>query len=524
VELRGLDAGQIDHVPREVVDGRHHAVVDAPLRLGLRDHVDHVDADRELRRHHGRVGVVSRVGPQLRHASVEVADLHLSALPDTEDAQHRGQPHDDDRRHPRRHAGEATPKRIQLAPAAVQALGVAGIERHVRQRDRQQHQVREDDGRHTDARRNRDFLDDPDLDEQNRDEPDHVRGQRGPSRQEQPPEAVARRRHAVGAGGHERADHLHAVAHRDGEHQERDQDRHRVDPESEQVDHAELPDHRQGRAAQDQERQPVRLGVQEHEPAGQEEAAEEEQHDPLGTGGHVAHHLGEPDDVHVHARPGHDVRVELVPHARLDLLRHDQEIEALARRRIELHQLCGDDRPGEIVGDQPPDDAGLEDVAPDGLQALWRRGEVVGNDVARGDAVFHHLGVPHVRREQRLHPRPIDAREEEDLIGRALQGVEEPGREHVAVAGHDRDQQPVRSAELLLVFDEGGHVRVLERQLLGEAGVDAQARRRPHEAHRREDEQADDETAMAEQQSLETRGERGLRHGAARFSGESRYA
>ena len=111
----------------------------------------------------------------------------------------------------------------------------------------------------------------------------------------------------------EGADHLHAVAHGDGEDQERHQDRHRVDAEAEQVDHAELPDDGQGRARQDEERQPVRLRVEVDEPAGQEEAAEEEQHDPLGPGGHVAHHLGEPDDVHVHGRARHDSRRRTSP-------------------------------------------------------------------------------------------------------------------------------------------------------------------------------------------------------------------
>ncbi len=153
---------------------------------------------------------------------------------------------------------------------------------------------------------------------------------------------AARRRHAVGAVEHlrpERADHLDAVAHGDGEDQERHQDRHRIDAESEQVDDAQLPDDGQGRAAQDQERQPVRLRVQEHQAAGQEEAPEEEEHDPLGAGGHVAHHLGEPDDVHVHGRAGHEVCVELLPHPRLDVPRHREEIEALPGRRIELQEL-----------------------------------------------------------------------------------------------------------------------------------------------------------------------------------------
>ena len=61
--------------------------------------------------------------------------------------------------------------------------------------------------------------------------------------------------------------------------------------------------------------------------------------------------------------------------------------------------------------------------------------EVVGDDVARGDAVLDDLGVAHVRREQRLHARPVDAGQEEDLVGGALQRVEELRREHVRRRG-----------------------------------------------------------------------------------------
>ena len=119
----GLHARQVPHVPGEVVDRRHHGVVDAPLRLRLDDHVQDVDADRELRRDHGRVDVVARVGAQLGHAPVEVADLHLAALPRAEDAEHDRQRHDDDRRAPRRHAREAAPERRHRRAARCRRSG-----------------------------------------------------------------------------------------------------------------------------------------------------------------------------------------------------------------------------------------------------------------------------------------------------------------------------------------------------------------------------------------------------------------
>ncbi len=137
-----------------------------------------------------------------------------------------------------------------------------------------------------------------------------------------------------------------------------------------------------------------------------------------------------------------------------------------------------------------------------------RRLEVVGDDVAGGDAVLDHFGVAHVGREQRLHPAAVDPGQEEDLVGHVLQHLEELRREHVAVSGHHRHQHPVGAAELLLVLKERRHVRVLERQQLGEAGVDAQARGRPAEQSRRQDEETDHHGAVAEDQLFEAVAER----------------
>jgi len=106
------------------------------------------------------------------------------------------------------------------------------------------------------------------------------------------------------------------------------------------------------------------------------------------------------------------------------------------------------------------------------VEPLRRRLEIVRDDVAGGDAVLHHLGVAHVRREQRLHPAAVDSGQEEDLVGRPTQGVEELRREHVAVLRHHRHQDPVGAAELLLVLQIGLDVGMLRRQQLGESGVD----------------------------------------------------
>ena len=77
------------------------------------------------------------------------------------------------------------------------------------------------------------------------------------------------------------------------------------------------------------------------------------------------------------------------------------------------------------------------------------RGHELGVDhVAGFDAVFDDFHVAHIRREQRLHAPPVDAVHDQHFVGGLLERVEEPGREHVAVAGHQRDQHAIRAAEL----------------------------------------------------------------------------
>jgi hypothetical protein len=67
-----------------------------------------------------------------------------------------------------------------------------------------------------------------------------------------------------------------------------------------------------------------------------------------------------------------------------------------------------------------------------------------------------------------------------------LQLRERLGIEDVAVARPHRDQHLVRAAEVLLVLEERLHVRMLERQHLGEARLHFEARRRRGEQQRDE--------------------------------------
>jgi hypothetical protein len=149
-----------------------------------------------------------------------------------------------------------------------------------------------------------------------------------------------------------------------------------------------------------------------------------------------------------------------------------------------------------------------------------------GDHVARLDAALDDLGVARVRRPERLHARAVHALDEEHLVGRDLERLEEFRREHVPVARDHGDQEAVRPAELLLVVEVGADVLVLQRQLLVEVGVELQARRRdPAERDGDEREEGEDGAAVPEDAGLEPgRDPRlsGLPHGGASPGSESR--
>ena len=93
-----LHAVDVAHLPREGVDGRHELVAGAGRLLRLDDDLEDVDADRELGGDDVAVAVVARVGAQLGHARLRIADGRLAALPDAEHAQQHGDADDDDQR------------------------------------------------------------------------------------------------------------------------------------------------------------------------------------------------------------------------------------------------------------------------------------------------------------------------------------------------------------------------------------------------------------------------------------------
>jgi hypothetical protein len=193
----------------------------------------------------------------------------------------------------------------------------------------------------------------------------------------------------------------------------------------------------------------------------------------------------------------------VIAHLELEIARHLDRVDGFSGGVFFEHD-GRDQRAGEIVGHQPAADAGLEDVLAHPLERLTRGHEFRIDHVAGFDAVLDHFHVAHVGREQRLHAAAVDAVHDQHFIGGLLQGIEEAGREHVAVARHQRHQHAIGAAEVRLVLDEGLHVLVFERQLLGERGVDAQpAHRHRGQHHREQCEHHDDQLAVAEDEFLE---------------------
>ena len=136
------------------------------------------------------------------------------------------------------------------------------------------------------------------------------------------------------------------------------------------------------------------------------------------------------------------------------------QVDRTAAGRILLLQLGGHERAREIVGNKAADDAGFEDVVAHLVDAR-RRGRETGRDHVTGlDAAFDDLHVAGIGGPQRLDPGAVDAGDEEDVVGRRLQGREIARRPHVPVVGEHADKDAVGSAELLLVLDIGPHVLV----------------------------------------------------------------
>jgi hypothetical protein len=158
-------------------------------RVALRDHLQHVDPDREALRDDLDVAVVARIGAQLRHAAPQVADNLLARLPEAGGEQQRAHGDHEYRRARSRGGGEPAPQRVAHGLVATPA-SLAGCQAHVREQDRQQDLVGEDHERHAHRGGDHQLLHHLDLHEGDHEEADRVGEQRGCARDEELTNAI----------------------------------------------------------------------------------------------------------------------------------------------------------------------------------------------------------------------------------------------------------------------------------------------------------------------------------------------
>ncbi|MNZ54645.1 hypothetical protein D3C78_725520 [compost metagenome] len=328
----------------------------------------------------GVVAVVARVRAQFRGATVEVADFQLQADHKTGDAQHQGA--DDNAGGPLAR-GEPVEQVPQFAETAVLVgpgidlqgtLGRLGADADIGQRHGHQQQRGEDQYRHANARGNGQVLDHRDVDQHQHGETDGVGQQRGDTGNEQAAEGVARRDQLVGAAGdvlHDAVHLLRGVGHADGEDQKRHQHRVRIDGVAEPGDDAQLPDHRDQRAADHQQGAAHATGVGVDDDQRGDHGQAEEHHHLDQAVDQVAHQLGETDHPHLVlalallsglARLAVAAEFDLVAQLLFQLLGESMVIDAMARGRRRVQQRHDQHARFEIAGHQATDDAGAVDV------------------------------------------------------------------------------------------------------------------------------------------------------------------
>ena len=182
-------------------------------------------------------------------------------------------------------------------------------------------------------------------------------------------------------------------------------------------------------------------------------------------------------------------------------------VDALAARRVAVEQRHDDHARAEVVADQAADDARARDVAAQLLDRRRRAVVVVGHHRAAAEAFLGHLGPAHGRRPQRLDPRAIHARRQDQLVADLAQRVEVARGVDVAIGVLDDDAQRVaQAAQVGAVLEVVLDVRMPARDHLLEARVERQAQHGDHaEQHGQREAGEHHRAAVVEHQPLEAR-------------------
>ncbi len=117
----------------------------------------------------------------------------------------------------------------------------------------------------------------------------------------------------------------------------------------------------------------------------------------------------------------------------LELLREGVVVEALAGGRILVEQRHDQHARLEVPRHQAADDVGALDVLPQLLDVTRSALVAVGHHRAALEALLGHLGPAHRRAPQRLHPGPVHALAEEQLVVDVAQGLQVARVEDVAL-------------------------------------------------------------------------------------------
>ena len=244
---RGLHAGHRLHFGLEALHSGDVIIVATLLFAGARHDDKNVGTGGVILGEEGIVDVVARIRTQLRRTGIEVADLLILTVPDT-DCEERCADADD------RQGGTTLRGTADETPVAVRTVVLVSTVAHAavrytreRQHQGQQHQIGEHQHRDPRAGNNRQLPDHRNLDDAESEETHAVTQQRDEAGLGQAYEGQTGgidARYLVVDEVAETIDDLHRVADAHGEHQERHEHRIGVQPHAHHLEQTHLPDHR----------------------------------------------------------------------------------------------------------------------------------------------------------------------------------------------------------------------------------------------------------------------------------------
>src|SRR5439155_1934523 len=255
---------------------------------------------------------------------------------------------------------------------------------------------------------------------------------------------------------------LRPVRDADGEHQERHQDRERIQLEAEKRHQPELPDHSNDRTGDHQGGASYAAGVSVDDGGGDQGGDTKEGHHLDEPVDQLADQLGEADDMDLdlgrllglHRFFKALGQLVLVSDLFIEDLGQSVIVDRLATARFLVKKWHEDHARLEIVGHQAAHNARTGDVLLQLLDALRRAVVGVRHDGAALEALFGHFGPANRRGPQRLHPRPIYSRCENQLVVDLLQDFQVLRVEDVAVRVLDHHADGVAQAAQILLVGE----------------------------------------------------------------------